>query len=242
VNGPPNPRPHELGTILDADDTQPSREDVPIPAESPVDGTELLLWALMHKFERLAFERYTTHAPALATVEKLRFVARLDALEPDEAPLVASILAAPVEDLLARARSTDAVSALIVQGLVLEYLGQAIYRVAEDTEQASLASRALAADGRVASVSVTTKAATEIAERVGTHERLYAVFADRSEDVMAALDTLAEPVDEIFGERFGLRFGDVMGEFAAGLITACTALGMQRRKVVAHLAGACMGL
>jgi len=33
-----------------------------------------------------------------------------------------------------------------------------------------------------------------------------------------------------------------MGEFVAELITACTALGMQRRKAVAHLAGAAMGL
>jgi uncharacterized protein YfiM (DUF2279 family) len=89
---------------------------------------------------------------------------------------------------------------------------------------------------------VTIEASTEIAERVGTHEQLYAVFADVSQEVMAALDALAEPVDEVFGERFGLRFADVMGELAAGLITACTALGMQRRKVVAHLAGACMGL
>src|SRR6185436_1172825 len=230
------------GTTLDTDDSSPSREDVRIPAESPVDETERLLWALMRKFERLALERYAAHTPALATLEKRRFVARLDALATDEAPLAASILAAPVEELLARARSTDAVSALIVQGLVLEHLGQAIYRVAPDTERASPRTRALAADGHTASVSVTTEAAVEIAERVGTHERLYAVFAEMSEDVMAALDALAEPVDEIFGERFGLRFADVMGEFAAGLITACTALGMQRRKVVAHLAGACMGI
>jgi hypothetical protein len=217
-------------------------EDGCIPAESLVDGAERLLWALMQKFERLALERYTVHTPALATVEKQRFVARLNALETDEAPLAASVLAAPVEELLGRARSTDAVSALIVQGLVLEHLGQAIYRVAQDSERASPASRALAAAGHAASVSVTTEASTEIAERVGTHEQLYAVFADVSQEVMAALDALAEPVDEVFGERFGLRFADVMGEFAAGLITACTALGMQRRKVVAHLAGACMGL
>jgi hypothetical protein len=196
----------------------------------------------MHKFERLALERYTAHAPALATLEKRRFVARLDALETDEAPLAASVLAAPVEELLARARGTDAVSVLIVQGLVLEHLGQAIYRVAKDTERASPGSRALAADGQAASVSVTAEAAAEIAERVGTDERLYPVFVEASEEALAALDALADPVDEVFGERFGLRFADVLGEFAAGLITACTALGMQRRKVVAHLAGACMGL
>jgi hypothetical protein len=196
----------------------------------------------MRKFERLALEQYTTHAPALATAEKRHFVALLDALETDEAPLAASVLAAPVEEILARARSIDAVSALIVQGLVLEHLGQAIYRVAKDTERASPAARALAVAGRAASVSVTTQASAEIAEHVGTHERLFPVFAEVSQEVMGALDSLADPVDEVFGERFGLRFADVLGEFAAGIITACTALGMQRRKVVAHLAGACMGL
>jgi len=218
------------------------QEDVQAPADAPVDGTELLLWAVMGKFERLALEHYTTHAPTLATSEKRRFVARLDALETDEAPLAASVLAAPVEEILARARNSDVVSVLIVQGLVLEHLGQAIYRVAKDTERASPASRALAVAGCAASVSVTTQASAEIAEHVGTHERLYPVFAEVSQDVMAALDALAEPVDEVFGERFGLRFADVLGEFAAELITACTALGLQRRKVVAHLTGACMGL
>jgi hypothetical protein len=230
------------GSIPDAGGSAALHEEARTPTEPPVDGTELLLWALMHKFERLALERYMTHAKALATAEKRRFVARLDALETDDAPLAASVLAAPVEEIFARARSTDAVSVLIVQGLVLEHLGPAIYRVAKDTERASPASRVLAAAGGAASVSVTTEASAEIAQRVGTHERLYPVFAEVSEEVLAALDALAEPVDEVFGERFGLRFADVLGEFAAGLITACTALGMQRRKVVAHLAGACMGL
>ena len=231
-----------LGSTPDASGTAAPHEDVRPLAEPPVDETELLLWALMRKFEGLALVDYTRHARALATAEKRRFVACLDALEMDEAPLAASVLAGPVEAVLARARSTDAVSTLIVQGLVLEYLGQAIYRVAKDTERASHASRALAAAGRAASVSVTSQASAEIAEYVGTHERLYPVVAEVSQEVIAALDALAEPVDEVFAERFGLRFADVLGEFAAGLITACTALGMQRRKVVAHLAGACMGL
>ena len=231
-----------LGSTPDAGGVAAPYEDVGTPAESPVDATERLLWALMHKFERLALERYASHSPTLATVEKRQFVARLDAFATDEAPLAASVLAAPVDELLARARSTDAVSALIVQGLVLEHLGQAIYRLAEDSERTSPPSRVLAAAGHAASVSVTTRASAEIRERVGTHEQLYVVFADVSQDVLPALDGLADPVDEIFGERFGLRFAEVMGEFAAGLITACTALGMQRRKVVAHLAGACMGV
>ena len=67
-------------------------------------------------------------------------------------------------------------------------------------------------------------------------------FAAVSYDVLSALDGLTDPVDRVFGERFGLRFADVMGEFTADLIGACTTLGMQRRKVVAHLAGAAMGV
>src|SRR5262249_38808836 len=149
----------------------------------------------------------------------------------DAAPLAASPLAEPVDALLARARTTDAVSVLLVQGFVLEHLGHAIYRVAEDTDRVSPTSHALAAAGRSASVSVTTAAVREIAARIGTGEPLYVVFAATSENVLAALDPLADPVDEVFGEPYGLRFADVLGEFAASLITACTALGMQRRKV-----------
>jgi hypothetical protein len=233
VSAPADPREHALRSTLDVGGAGPAPS---------VDGTELLLWVLMHKFERLALERYTAHAPALATAEKRSFVTRLDAFATDETALAASALATPVDELLAHARSTDTVSALIVQGLVLEHLGQAIYSVAKDAGRVSRTSHVLAAAGLAASVAVTTEASAQIAERVGTHERLYPVFAEVSQEVIAALDALAEPVDEIFGDRFGLRFADVMGEFAAGLISACTALGMQRRKVVGHLAGACMGL
>jgi hypothetical protein len=232
----PNPEP-------DASPAVPTSEGIAGRADdSIVDRTELLLWALMRRFERLALEGYSAHSPTLATPEKRDFVARLEAVPADEEALAASELGGPVEHLLARARSADEVAVLIAQGLVLEQLGRAIYRVAEGTDRASSATRALAAAGGVASASVTAAASARIARHVGTAEQLYPVFADRSHDLIAALDALAEPVDRVFAGRFGLRFADVMGEFAAELITAATALGMQRRKVVAHLAGACMGI
>ena len=209
---------------------------------APDDAAERLLWALMARFERLALERYAAHAPALATVEKARFVDRLAGACADPGTLAASPFAAPVDALLSRAQSADEASVLIVQGLVLEHLGQAIYRIATGTERASAATRALAAEGLAASRGVTAAASARIAQVIGTGDTLYAVFVERSHDVVGALDALADPVDAVFGERFGLRFGDVMGEFVADLTTACTALGMQRRKVVAHLAGACMGI
>jgi len=214
-----------------------------VPAERPDDPAELLLWALMLEFERLALERYAAVAPGLATIEKRRFVERLEGLGVDREALVASELWPPVEKLLACARkSSDEVSALLVQGLVLEHLGQAIYRIAESVDRASPATRALAAAGRVADASVAAAASVRIPERVGRDEQLYVVFADVSYEVLGTLDALGEPVDRVFGQRFGLRFADILGEFTADLIGAGTALGMQRRKVVAHLAGACMGL
>lgn len=210
----------------------------------PEDADERLLWALMARFERLALERYAALVPELATSDKRTFVARLDAIvrESDAGALAASPLAAPVDALTARAQSADEVAVLLVQGLVLERLGQAIYRIAEQSTRASEATRSLAATGLAASHGVTAAAAQRIAQQIGSGDALYAVFVDRTHDAVAALDALADPVDRVFGERFGLRFADVMGEFVADLTTACTALGMQRRKVVAHLAGACMGI
>ena len=203
---------------------------------------ERLLWALMRRFERLALDRYERNVPRLATPEKLRFVESIDRMGPDDTRLAASPFAAPVEALLARARSADEIETLVVQGLVLEHLGQAIYRIVERTERVGVESRALAADGLAASSTVTTGAAARLSATVGTGDPLYAVFVAASHDVLGLLDALADPVDRVFGENYGLRFADVMGEFSADLITACTSLGMPRRKVVAHLAGACMGL
>lgn len=214
---------------------------VAVPGERPDDATELLLWSLMDAFERLALERYAVLSPGLATPAKRDFVARLAALGPDEAALAASELAAPADALLAHARTTDEVSALIVQGLVLEHMGHAIYRIAHGSERPSAPSRALAGVGLAASRSAIAAASARLASTVGTGDALYAVFAARSHDVLGAMDALADPVDRVFAAHFGLRFADVMGEFVADLIGACTALGMQRRKVVAHLAGASMG-
>jgi hypothetical protein len=211
----------------------------------PDDADELLLWALMARFERLALDRYTTLAPSLAAADdraKEAFVARLDALQTDPAALAASPLAAPVDVLLARAQSSDETAVLLIQGLVLEHLGQAIYRIAQASDRTSAATQALATNGLAASRAVTAAAARRTADVVGSGEALYRVFTDRTHDVLGALDALADPVDTVFGERFGLRFADLMGEFVADLIGAGTALGMQRRKIVAPLAGACMGL
>jgi hypothetical protein len=196
----------------------------------------------MRRFESPALARYRSHAPMLATEEKARFVAELLAIEQCDELLAAQGLAAPTETLLARAGGSDEASTLLVEGLVLERLRHSIYRLAAGADRAGEESRALAEAGRRASGAVSAVAAQRIAISLGTGEALFAVFAPKSNAVIGALDAMAEPVDRTFGERFGLRFAEVMGEFTADLIVACTELGMQRRKVVGHLTSACMGL
>ena len=207
------------------------------------DPGERLLWTLMRRFESLAVDRYAAHASALLIDAKREFVAGLGSDAGDDAALAASALGGPTGMLLARAQSPDEAATLLVQGLVLESLAQAIYRlVGEQGRGVSEAFRTRAAEGLAASQAVSRIAVARTAEQLGTGDALYVRFAALTYDVLAALDALADPVDRVFGDRFGLRFADVMGEFMADLIGACTALGMQRRKVVAHLAGAAMGV
>lgn len=213
------------------------------PPATVTDADERLFWALMRRFEALALDRYLTHVPDLATAEKRAFVGTMDGLAAAAPALAASPLAEPTEALLGTAASPDAGTTLIVQGLILERLGQAIYGIVAETERTvGDVSRAHATAGRGASESVTALVPPRLVAGAGDPGALWTAFAAASHDLFAALDGLADPVDRVFGARFGLRFADVMGEFTADLIGACTALGMPRRKVVAHLAGAAMGL
>lgn len=206
------------------------------------DPQERLFWTLMRRFETRGLEHYRAQLPALATAEKEDYVAEVARLGADHELPAESGLAEPIERLLRTAENSDPASTLIIQGLTLEHLGQAIYRLASGSPAVSAESKRLVLRGYAASESVTARVPAEIAARIGTGETLYAAFARLSHDVLGALDSVGEPVDRVFGERFRLRFADVISEFAADLIGVSVALGMQRRKVVAQLAGACMGL
>jgi hypothetical protein len=213
------------------------------PAGSCTDPDEGQFWTLMRRFEVLALERYVAYVPDLATTEKRAFVDTVQALDVPGGMPNSPDLARASDALFAAAGRPDAVATLVVQGVILERLGQAIYGIVATREQTvGEATRVLARTGRAASASVTTLVPAHLAARVGSGDDLWAAFAGASHDVLAAVDGVAEPVDRAFGERFGLRFADVMGEFTADLVGVCTELGMPRRKVVAHLASAAMGL
>lgn len=203
---------------------------------------EDVFWQIMRGFEVLALRQYERHVPPIATAAKRALVGRLVERAPDDTALEASELAAPVRALLAGAAGADDLHTLIVQGLVLEHLGEAIYAAVDHNGNVTQSTRALATLARTASRSVAERVPALLSARCSDGERVFAAFAEASHDVLLGLDPVGEGVDRVFGEPFALHFKDIAGDFVARLIPVCTTLGMTRRKVVSHLAGSFMGL
>lgn len=205
------------------------------------DPLEDLFWAILRRFEGAALAQYGACLPDLATPAKRAYVERLQQRAPSDSQLDASDLAGPVRELLSTAENKDAITTLIVQGLFLEHLGRAIYRLASEQPSMSAESRTLAVDGVAASDAVVARTTELLAQRFPSGDELFNRFVEASRDLVVRLDTLGEGVDQTFGEKFQLHFRDIMGDFTADLLPACVALGMTRRKVVSHLTGALMG-
>lgn len=205
-------------------------------------GLEDLFWEILRAFEGLALSQYETQVPALATDAKRDLGARLLARAPGAERLDASILSVPVRDVLAEAKKADATHTLIVQGLVLENLAQAIYAAVDENPMVSDATRQLAVFARVASDSVTVQVPGLLAAKLPDGDRRFEAFTEHSHEILMRFDAVGEGVDRTFAEPFGLHFKDIAGAFVARLVPICTGLGMMRRKVVSHLAGSFMGL
>jgi hypothetical protein len=210
-------------------------------AGAQLDHDEQLMWGILSRLEGLALTRYEQVAPQLATPAKRAVVSTLKQGAPDDSVLDASPLGKPMHDLVEAASGTTETDALIVQGFLLERLGQIIYKTLSSHASVSAATRALATAGWSACVSVIGLATERLRSVAGEGEALFQVFSTVSDGVLRRLDGLGEGVDQLFGKRFGLTFSEVLGDFTAELLPACVELGMSRRKLVCHLAGVFMG-
>src|ERR1700756_3749354 len=108
------------------------------------DRDELLMWRILGKLEALALRKYEAALPQLAIPEKKALVLQLLQKAPDDAELAASPLGQPIQDLLQAADREDQTAILIVQGMVLERLGQIIYKALSAQQTVSQATRSLA--------------------------------------------------------------------------------------------------
>jgi hypothetical protein len=207
------------------------------------DADEVLLWTIMRMFEVQASAQYQAFTPELAIAKTAAGPAFLG-IARDEPRLQSSILGSPMKALMSSASDAGNDGAvLVIQGLVLERVRQIVYAtlVKLDTmsERSKAAARALQ---RVSAEIVGQTPSLFAAVCARTGQAPFTLFTEASDDVLHKLDAVGEGVDELFGTRFGLRFPDIIGDFVAALVPVCVKLGMDRRNVMAHLAGALMGI
>ncbi len=208
-----------------------------------LDRVDSLFWTLVYRFESLAAVQYAVAVPELDTDAKRSFLAALAPHARTGADAFAgTALGGPVATLVASATSDDARHVLIVQGFLLELLGQTLYRTFGASAAANDTTRALCTAGGRAADEALALLPGLLAARIGAGDVLLQTFMDESQATLASLDALGEGIDEVFAERYGVKFADLMGDVAAEAIAMCVELGMDRRKFVAFLTGALMGI
>jgi hypothetical protein len=212
----------------------------PVVPDAPEDRDERLIWRMLGRLETLALRKYESIIPLLATPGKKAMVHVLAAV-PDGGDAESTPLDEPVDELLSAASSNDRTYTLFVQGFVLERLGQVIYKKLAEHPAVSNSTRAAAEMGGAACTAIIGRATDLIRQAVGDGEAVFERFCIAADSVLRRLDGLGTGVDTLFGCRFGLTFTELIGEFTAELLPACTDLGMNRRKLVCHLAGVFMG-
>jgi hypothetical protein len=207
-----------------------------------LDRSEALLWTVLARFELLAVAQYTASAPALLTPEKEAVAALLRARVNDDEFLTGSSLAAPIAALVEGVRSTREEHVLIAQGLFLESIGAAIYRSFGENAATSEPTRTLCERGFAASARARAIVPGLLRSRLGEGDVLLQAIMTAAGPLLRSLDDLGEGIDASFLDRYGVSFADLMGDAAAELIATCIELGVDRRKFVAFLTSALMGI
>ncbi len=204
--------------------------------------SETLLWTILRSFEALALQQYEKNVPSLATSQKKELIDLLVSQVPTNAALDPTSLAKPVNNLLAAATNNSAVDTLIIQGLLLEVLGQTIYENIKESDKFTADTHNLGTVGLSARKSIKEETHKLISDKIGSGDQVYQVFVNISRPVIMALDALGESLDQHFSEKFDISFSDLMGEFVAELVSTSMELGMERRKVVSYLTSTLMGI
>jgi hypothetical protein len=207
-----------------------------------LDRTEALLWTVLYRFESLAALQYAVRVPALLTPQKQAVVALLSTRTGSSEELTGTRLAAPVAALVQSATGTEEAHVLIAQGLLLELIGEAIYRTFSENALTSAPTRELCERGLAAGGAARELIPGLLRTRIGTGEVLLQAIMTEAAPLLRSLDALGEGIDEQFGQRFNIGFADLMGDVAAELIGICLGLDVDRRKLVAFLTGALMGI
>lgn len=207
-----------------------------------LDRSEALLWTVLTRFESLAVAQYAVAVPALLTPEKHALVALLRTRVHGDDELTGTRLEAPIAALMDAVTSTNEAHILIAQGLFLEFVGEAIYRSFGENDATSEPTRILCERGTRSSATARALIPGLLRSRIGHGDVLLQAIMTEAAPMLRSLDDLGEGIDAYFLERFGVSFADLMGDVAADLIGVCIELDVDRRKFVAFLTSALMGI
>jgi hypothetical protein len=208
---------------------------------SRIEETERLFWTVMKRLEAVALEQYRRFAPNLATLPKVELVESIGAAAPGDAISDAD-LSKGLDEVIANARGKDEDATLMLQGLLLERLGRTIYAVLHARENISEATRAMAERAAEVSDRIAEFAAERLKVKYPDGDKLFQFFQDSTGNLFRSLDGISAGIDRAFGQRFGITFADLIGEYTADILPTLASLGMNRRKVVCHLTGSFMGM
>ncbi len=200
-----------------------------------------LFWNLMGRFERQALAQYRDQVKELQLSSKEACLDRLEGIVPPAAPLPPGALRDSMDELAqASAAVGGRAQVLATQGLVLEQVRRSVYAAVAKSPSASARTQELAADLARASAAASSKCVQLFSSEVDEADR-FMCFVEASDELLRQLDRFGEEVDASFGDSFSVRFPAVVGDFVAELVPVCTSLGMDRRRVWAHLTCALMG-
>jgi hypothetical protein len=169
-------------------------------------------------------------------------VAGSRAVRPQRADLAGTPLEIPIAALMRSVTSGEATRVIVAQGLFLELIGEAIYRGFAENAATSGPTRELCERGLAASGRARELIGGVLRSAIGTGEVLLQTIVDESAPLLRSLDDLGEGIDAAFFDRYGVSFADLMGDVAAELIAVCIDLDVDRRKLVAFLTCALMGM
>ncbi|MCX7899196.1 MAG: hypothetical protein N2444_03790 [Methylocystis sp.] len=194
-------------------------------------SAETLLWAILRRFETYALARYEAVAPEVINNDKRAVVAALNARG---AKIDSPQLAFETDALIDALASAERRDALINQALLLELVGKAIYANVSLADVSS-ETRDLCALG-VRAAEATAAAATQaLREDFKSGEAFFAAMIKTSPEMLKKLTPFAETLDREIGPAFGLNFADLIGEFVSDVDEATSALGVDRKKLIAFL-------
>ena len=208
----------------------------------PIAETESLLWTIIRRLELLAGRQYEQFAPQLLTESKRQFVDSLMAFSSDGPMDAHPGLNESVTALEQAAARANEAQTLVVQGLILEHLGLTMYRLLARGKALSEGGAALAQSGVAAAESTIEAARARAIEAIGEGTPLFNEIQAASRDVLATLDALGNEIDDVFGNRFGLSFEDLVGDFTSDLTPFLVQMGVNRRELMCFLTSSFMGM